>query len=177
MFSGEGSMDQPVSYDEDFFAWSEQQAAALRDLARSRQGLPNALDLEQVAEEIEDVGRAELNSVKSYVRQILGHLIKAASEEGPRPASHRRKEVVAFHSALLDAFTPSMTQRLDLDRLWRRAVMEAEAALEDEGGTLAPGLPRDCPFALEELVSEAFDFRRALGRLREHTGNAGPAHS
>jgi hypothetical protein len=169
-------MDQPASYDEDFFAWSEQQAAVLRDLARSTRGLPNALDLERVAEEIEDVGRAEFNAVKSHIRQILAHLIKAASEPIPAPASHWRKEVVAFHSALLDEFSPSMAQRLDLDLLWRRAVMEAQAALEDEGGTLAPGLPRDCPFALEALVSEAFDFREALGRLRAQTDNSGPAH-
>ena len=168
-------MDQPVSYDEDFFAWSEQQAAVLRDLARSTRGLPNALDLERVAEEIEDVGRAELNSVKSYIRQILAHLIKVGSEPAPGPASHWRKEVVAFHSALLDAFTPSMAQRLDLDRLWRRAIKEAEAALEDEGGAPAPGLPRDCPFGLDALVSEAFDFRRALETLRAHTDNSGPA--
>ena len=70
-----------------------------------------------------------------------------------------------------------MAQRLDLDRLWRRAVKEAEAALEDEGGALVPGLPRDCPVALDELTSGAFDFRRALESLRKHTGNAGPAHS
>jgi hypothetical protein len=41
-------MDQPISYDEDFLAWSEQQAAALRELA-GRRGLPDELDLEHVA--------------------------------------------------------------------------------------------------------------------------------
>jgi Domain of unknown function DUF29 len=55
-------MDRPVSYDDDFLAWSEQQAAALRGLA-GRRGLPNELDLEHVAEEIEDLGRAEFNTV------------------------------------------------------------------------------------------------------------------
>jgi hypothetical protein len=69
-----------------------------------------------------------------------------------------------------------MAQRLDLDRLWRQALKEAEAALEDEGGALAPGLPRDCPFPLDDLVSEAFDFRQALEILHAHTGNSGPAH-
>ena len=78
-------MDQPVSYDEDVLAWSEQQAAVLRELA-GRKGLPNQLDLEHVAEEIEDLGRAEFNAVKSYIRQILAHLVKAASEPAPGPA-------------------------------------------------------------------------------------------
>ena len=60
-----------------------------------------------------------------------------------------------------------MAQRLDLDRLWRRAVKEAEAALEDEGGALAPGLPERCPFELEALLSEAFDFtRRRFSTIR-----------
>ena len=167
-------MEQPVSYDEDFLAWSEQQAMALRDLARSRQGLSNALDLERVAEEIEDVGRSEFNAAKSHIRQILAHLIKAASEPATGPASHWRKEVVAFHSGLLDLFSASMEQRLDLDLLWRRAMKEAEAALEDEGGALVSGLPSDCPFALDELVSEAFDFREALASLRVLMGDSGP---
>ena len=162
-------MDQPVSYDEDFLAWSEQQAAALRDLA-GRRGLPNELDLEHVAEEIEDLGRAEFNAVKSYIRQILAHLIKAASESETGPALHWRKEIVAFHSALLDAFTPSMERKLDLDRLWRRAVKEAEAALEDEDTSLAPGLPRTCPFTLDDLLSESFDVRQARERLRALIG-------
>src|SRR5215207_8911205 len=92
-------MDQPVSYDEDFLAWSEQQAAVLRGLARSRRSLPNELDLERLAEEIEDAGRSELNAAKSYIRQILAHLIKTASEPATGLASHWRKEIVAFHSA------------------------------------------------------------------------------
>jgi len=167
-------MDQPVSYDEDFLAWSEQQAAVLRGLARSRRSLPNELDLERLAEEIEDVGRSELNAAKSYIRQILAHLIKTASEPATGPASHWRKEIVAFHSALLDTFTPSMEQKLDLDLLWRRAIKEAEAALEDEGGTLTPGLPRKCPFILDELVSETFDFREALESLRAISEESAP---
>ena len=170
-------MDQRIGYDEDFLAWSEQQAAGLRDLARSGRGLSNALDLERLAEEIEDVGRAEFNAVKSHIRQILAHLIKAASESASGPASHWRKEVVAFHSALLDQFSPSMAQRLDLDRLWRRAIEEAEAALEDEGATLARGLPHASPFALSELTSDTFDYREALARLRARIGTPGSSQS
>jgi hypothetical protein len=166
-------MDQPISYDEDFLAWSEQQAAALRELA-GRRGLPDELDLEHVAEEIEDLGRAEFNTVKSYIRQILAQLIKAASEPSAGATSHWRKEVVTFHNALLDAFTPSMAQKIDLDVLWRRAMREAEAAVKDEGGALAAGLPKKCPFALKALLSEAFDFDEAFTSLRAAIGPARP---
>ena len=63
-------------------------------------------------------------------------------------------KAVAFHSALPEQF---MAQRLDVDGPWRRAMKEAEAALEDEGGALAPGLPREGPLALDDLGSDDFE--------------------
>jgi hypothetical protein len=47
-------MDDQVTYKEDFYGWSQRQAATLRRLAGKRD-LPNDLDLDHVAEEIEDV--------------------------------------------------------------------------------------------------------------------------
>ena len=70
------------SYDADFFAWTQHQAKLLRTLNRWRPDLPTGLDLNQVAEEIQELGSAELSSVKSLIRQMLVHLIKAASEPG-----------------------------------------------------------------------------------------------
>ena len=55
-------MGDRTLYDEDILVWSEQQAAALRSLA-SRRDLPNELDLANVIEEIEDVGRSEFHAV------------------------------------------------------------------------------------------------------------------
>ena len=53
-------------YDEDILIWSERQAAALRSLA-SRRDLPNELDLANVIEEIEDVGKSEFHTVESPI--------------------------------------------------------------------------------------------------------------
>jgi uncharacterized protein DUF29 len=50
------AMDQTTLYEEDIYAWSQHQARVLRGLAGSGLRLPNDLDLEHVAEEIEDVG-------------------------------------------------------------------------------------------------------------------------
>ncbi|MFL5166125.1 MAG: DUF29 family protein, partial [Microvirga sp.] len=68
-------MDRSL-YDEDAHAWAQQQADALRRLARTGRDLPNELDLENVAEEIEDVGIAQRSSAESFIRQIFVHLIK-----------------------------------------------------------------------------------------------------
>src|ERR687884_1012100 len=57
----EGRMGEASLYETDILAWTEQQAAALRDLA-GRRDLPNALDLENVIEEIETLGRNELKA-------------------------------------------------------------------------------------------------------------------
>ncbi len=65
----------------------------LRRLAETRRDLPNELDLENVAEEIEDAGKSELHRIEGFVRLILLHLVKAASVRDARAADHWRKEV------------------------------------------------------------------------------------
>ena len=81
-------MDDRFSYEDDFLVWTERQATALRALAKSRADLPNDLDLEHVAEEIEDLGISELKTVRSYIRNILIHVIKAACDPSSRAQAH-----------------------------------------------------------------------------------------
>ena len=120
-------MSGTETYDEDFFAWSQHQANVLRSLVRSRRALPNELDLGHIAEEIEDLGRSELRAVESYIRLILSHLAKAASDPAAEPVAHWRTEVTTWQHDLLDAFTPAMAAKIDLQKTWRRALREAEA--------------------------------------------------
>ena len=46
-------MDGRSLYDEDILAWAEQQAGVLRRVAADPRGLPNELDLQHLAEEID----------------------------------------------------------------------------------------------------------------------------
>ena len=69
-------------YDTDLIAWSEQQEAALRELA-ARRDLPNALDLPHIIEEIADLGQSELNAVNSFIGLII------SSHGNLRPAMKR----------------------------------------------------------------------------------------
>ena len=56
-------------YEQDFYAWSREQANALR-----RRG--SGLDYDRLAEEVEDMGSAQRDAVESLCLQVLVHLIK-----------------------------------------------------------------------------------------------------
>ena len=61
-------------YEDDFYAWTREQARALRRLAESR---PNVgLDLEHLIEEVEDLGTSQRDAVRSHLRTIIEHCLK-----------------------------------------------------------------------------------------------------
>ena len=149
----------------DFFAWSQDQARLLRRLPGLCPDLPQALDLANVAEEIEDLGRAELAAVESHIRNILIHLIKACSDPTSRAIPHWRTEATIFHAELVPRYTPSMRQRVDLQQSWRLALRVARESLREHGRDIGADMPADCPFRLDALVAEDFDFDPARAWL------------
>ena len=72
-------------YEEDFVRWTEEQAAALRDAARLSTNLP--LDWENLAEEIDSLGRSQSRELGSRIAVIIEHLIKLETSPAadPRP--------------------------------------------------------------------------------------------
>jgi hypothetical protein len=165
-------MSQPTVYDTDILEWSEQQASALRELARARPDLSNVIDWENVAEEIECVGRSEFNAVRSLIRRIFIHLIKALSVPDRQALLHRHSEVRAFHSDLLDRLAPSMIVRMDVERPWQRAIKDATAALQAHGESIAARLPLQCPLTAAELADPEFDFVGTVEKARAQIGGS-----
>ena len=140
-------------YDHDALAWSEQQAALLRRVARGER--VNGVDWEHVVEEIEDVGLSELNSVCSYLRQMLVHLLKVRGWPDSSAVEHWCNEVVVFQAEAAARFSPSMRQRIDVAELHKRSLRLVRAMRMDGRG---PGeLPERCPFALDDLLTDTLD--------------------
>ena len=61
-------------YEEDFVRWTEQQSSALREAAGVGTNLP--LDWENLAEEIESLGRSQRHELRSRIAVIIEHLLK-----------------------------------------------------------------------------------------------------
>jgi hypothetical protein len=80
---------------------------------------------------------------------------------------------VAFQHDLLDRITPSMRTRIDLNKLWRQALVQAEAELAARGQALESAVPPACPFDLAEVVDREFDFFALVKAERaRHEGGA-----
>jgi Domain of unknown function DUF29 len=58
-------------YQTDYYAWTKDQAAKLRALAAARVNSP--LDLENLAEEIESLGRSDWRAARSQVQRVIEH--------------------------------------------------------------------------------------------------------
>ena len=134
-------------YDADFFAWSEHQATLLRRFS-SGERTNEIIDWPNVIEEIEDLGRSELHSCESLLRQALLHLLKLHIWRASPDVPHWRIEVTGFLFDARRRYTPAMRQRLALDGLYAQAVRQMEAS-----GRLPEAPPATCPFQLGELLA------------------------
>jgi hypothetical protein len=75
--------DLKTLYDEDFSAWTKQQAKALRAAAHSRSNQP--LDWGNLAEEIESLGKSDRRELRSQIARIIRHLLKLQFSPAPDP--------------------------------------------------------------------------------------------
>jgi Domain of unknown function DUF29 len=155
-------------YDEDILIWSEQQVAALRALA-SRRDLPNELDLSNVIEEIEDVGKSEFHTVESLIGNILIHLVLLATDPDAPAKRGWIAEITAWNLTLRRRISPSMRLRLDIDSLWRDAVEVAAARLaawdDDKAAAATRLIGASCPFTSAEFPFAGLAVLDAAARI------------
>ena len=112
----------PSLYETDILAWSEQQAALLRRLAAGER--VNDVDWTNLIEEVEAVGRSELNTVRSNLRLALLHALKLVAWPSHPARDHWAGEVTTFLVNARTRFEPGMRQRLELDRLYADALRD-----------------------------------------------------
>jgi hypothetical protein len=138
-------------YDEDFYAWTQEQAKALRAHFRG----DHRIDAEHLAEEIEDLGRSDLHAVESYVEQIIAPLLKLDYSGYELSRGHWRGEVEAFRSSKERKMTPAIRRvvRQRLPRLYERAARSAAASLHQHEPDFRRRLPKTSPYHWETVAS------------------------
>ena len=138
-------------YEDDFYAWSREQAALLRE------GRFAELDLEQLIEEVDDLGGALKRSVRSRVRTILEHLLKLEHSPARDPRGGWYDTIIRERSDLVDELTASLRREVepDLPELYDRARTAAATSLHKHGeGAGADALPADCVYTFEQVIGD-----------------------
>lgn len=147
-------------YETDFYAWTAEQAEMLRGVARDLTAAGGdagaiARDFQHLAEEIEDVGKAERNACRSQTRRIIEHLLKLEHSPATRPRRNWRMSVIDARIELPDHLTPTLRRELEerLPILYAEAVRKVSSALAErrEVARSLP-LPSACPYTLDQIL-------------------------
>jgi len=78
-------------YDQDFYAWTQEQAALLRA------GAWQELDVDHLAEELDTLGRSEKRALASDLEVLLVHLLKWQHQPDYRDESHSWFDTIVEH--------------------------------------------------------------------------------
>ena len=128
-------MSDPAKlYDVDFFRWTREQAALLRQVPAERINLP--IDWNHAAEEIEDLGSSDLRAVNSRIAVILEHLLKLEFSPVGNPRDGWIETVARCRGDVSRILDDSPSMRRKVPERWLK-----EYALARRGA--ARGLARD----------------------------------
>jgi hypothetical protein len=143
--------DEPVraEYERDFYSWLMEQARHLRD------GRFDALDRDNLAEEIEALGREQFNKLVSALRVLMLHMLKWDHQTALRS----RSWVLSIEEQRLEiadvlADNPGLRPRIAeaIARAYRRARIEAAK----ESGLDETAFPPACPYSFDDIMSRVF---------------------
>ncbi|WP_428490826.1 DUF29 domain-containing protein [Rhodopila sp.] len=137
-------------YDTDILIWSERQSGLLRRLAGGEQ-INDKVDWENVIEEIESVGNEQLHAVTSLLVQALVHTLKAEAWPLSREVPHWQSEARRFRDDAADRFAPLMRQRINLAKLYRRALRVLPETIDGQPPLPVPAI---CPMSLDNLLQD-----------------------
>ena len=139
----------PNLYEQDFLSWIEAQAKALKD----RQ--VEALDWDNLVEEIESMGRSQRNELKSRLRVLLMHLIKWHWQPEKRSTSWQLA-IKEQRLSLRDLLEMSPSLRPSLPVLLPKAWQDASSSAALETGLKESTFSEICPWSVEDVLLDGW---------------------
>lgn len=138
-------------YDQDFLQWTQQQAESLRN------GCWAELDVENLVEELEALGRSEQRELGSYLQILLMHLLKCQYQPERRTKSWD-DTLFNCRDKIQDCLedTPSVQRFLRdsewVEKYYRRARRDAAKETQKPVETF----PTECPYLVEQFLDSDF---------------------
>ncbi|MCP4107161.1 MAG: DUF29 domain-containing protein [Desulfobacteraceae bacterium] len=142
-------MSQSVNYDQDFYSWLLHNAQLLRH------GRFTEADIENIAEELESMGKRDKRELISRFAVLLAHLLKWQYQADRRSKSWEKtidEQRIQIHLILEDS--PSLKYQLE-QRIADGYRLAIKKAVKETG--LKPNVfSEKCPYSLELILDENF---------------------
>lgn len=138
-------------YERDFYSWTQKQANLIRE------GRLAELDLNNILEELESMGRSDYRALQSRLTVLFMHLLKwkfqperrKKSSSWERTIKEQRKQIERL---LLDS--PGLKSKIDemLPVAYERAVEDAH----DETNLPVSLFPKQCPWSFQQTADKNY---------------------
>ncbi|MGK7880765.1 MAG: DUF29 domain-containing protein, partial [Crocosphaera sp.] len=132
-------------YNKDYCLWLEETVQLLKE------GRLTELDINNLIEEIEDMGRSEKKAVKSNLKIVLCHLLKYKYQPEKRSRSWL-STIFEHRDRLEDDFAESPSLKRYFDQVFEPCYQKARKQASIETGFPLETFPINCPFTTEEVL-------------------------
>jgi len=136
-------------YQTDFYAWTQQQARLLRERRW------DDVDLENVAEEIETLGRSDKRQIESRLVILIAHLLKWKYQPGGRSVSWT-STITQQRLRIKGLLKESPSLKRYPGKVFLDQYLEARLEASKETGIAFDLFPKECPFTIEEILDVDF---------------------
>ncbi|XFA73592.1 DUF29 domain-containing protein [Thermosynechococcaceae cyanobacterium Okahandja] len=137
-------------YDTDYQLWLDQTVAQLKERDFSN------LDLENLIEEIESLGRSEKHAISSYLMRLCEHLLKIKYWDAERDACLRawKREVMNFRLQIQERLETSPSLKSFLQAIFAKQYKNGRKLFLNASDLNASLIPQEPDFTLEQALDE-----------------------
>jgi hypothetical protein len=137
------------TYEEDFFAWTVEQAKLLRS------GDFSQIDAANIAEEIESLGRRDRRELGDRLENLIAELLKWRCDPGAR-CGNWRSDIRQQRFEIEQIIDDSPSLREFIAKRLAEAYSDARERVIEELGLLQPEFPAECPFIPDQILRQDF---------------------
>ena len=138
-----------INYDQDFYGWTQEQAALLKG------GQLNALDIANLIEEVETMGRSEKRALQSRLMVLLVQLLKWKYQPVRRGRSWQLT-IEGQRENCLDVLEDNPSLKSKLDIILIRSYSSAKITASKETGLDKNNFPITCPWTYDQIIDNNY---------------------
>jgi hypothetical protein len=140
---------EKIAYAEDFYGWLNTTAQLLRNRELSN------VDFENIAEELESMGKSEKRELASRLTVLLVHLLKWQYQPENRSRSWENT-IKIQRIEIEELLEESPSLHYEVERVIDTAYRKARIGAEEETGIDQRHFPTTCPYAFEQLRDDEY---------------------